>query len=161
TLESELQKRVDVFVRKQKQNVNDLFWAAVKITARIVRALVKAGKGLTELPAKATAAVGAGLTGAGVFLSVVALKGLARSINDVKSAYEEVMGALETEREQYDKLKKAVAEIKKIKKPNLVPQEKIEDVEKLLGPYGARLLGVDTTAKALATKLDQQLKKLE
>jgi hypothetical protein len=161
TLEDELQKRVDVFVQKQKQNVNDLFWARAKIATRIVKALIKVGKGVVELPGKATAAFGAGLTGAGVFLSLVALKSLYSSVTDIKGAFDEVKGALEGEREQYNKLKKAVTELKKIKKPNPVPQDKIEDVEKLLGPYGARLLGVDSSAKSAATKLDKHLKELE
>ncbi|OAI49983.1 hypothetical protein AYO44_06005 [Planctomycetaceae bacterium SCGC AG-212-F19] len=122
------------------------------------------GKGVVELPGKATAAVGAGLTGVGVFLSLVALKSLYGSLNDIKGAYQELCSGLEGEREQFIKLKQAVKELKKLKKlkkPQPVPQSKIDDVEKMLGPYGARLLGVDDAAKATATKLDKLLKSLE
>jgi hypothetical protein len=118
-------------------------------------------KGALEVPVKVTAAVTAGATGAGAFLSVIAVKSIIASWNDCSSATDELIGAMEEERSQYQRLKGAVNELKKLKKPAPVPQSKIDTVSNMLGPYGARLLGVDAAAKKTAAKLDRLLNDLE
>jgi hypothetical protein len=161
TLQKELQVRADAFVQKQKKNVNDLFWAQAKLVVRVVWAIAKYVKGGMEISGKVTAAVTAGVSGAGAFLSVVAIKSLINTVNDLNGATDELLGAMEGERSQFVKLRDAIKEIKKFKKPDKVPQNKIDAVSMLMGPYGARLLGVDVAAKKTATKLDNLLKDLD
>ena len=160
-LQKELQARADAFVQKQKKNVNDLFWAQAKLVVRVVWAVAKYIKGGLEISGKIGAAVAAGVTPGGAFLSVVAIKGLINTVNDLNSATDELMDAMEDERTQYIKLRDAIKELKKFKKPDKVPANKIDAISVLMGPYGARLLGVDVAAKKSATKLDQLLKHLD
>ena len=161
TLQKELQLRANIFVMKQKKNVNDLFWAQAKLVVRVVWAFAKYVKGGFEIGGKVGAAVTAGVTPGGAFLSVVAIKSIINSVNDCNSAVDELQGALEGERSQFLKLREAIKELKKLKKPDKVPQSKIDAVSNLMGPYGARLLGVDVAAKTSATKLDHLLKDLD
>jgi hypothetical protein len=161
TLQKELQLRANIFVMKQKKNVNDLFWAQAKLVVRVVWAFAKYVKGGLEIGGKVGAAVTAGVTPGGAFLSVVAIKSIINSVNDCNSAVDELQGALEGERSQFLKLREAIKELKKLKKPDKVPQSKIDAVSNLMGPYGARLLGVDVAAKTSATKLDHLLKDLD
>jgi hypothetical protein len=160
-LQKELQARANNFVQQQRKNVNDLTWAQTKLVVRIVWAFAKFVKGAAEIKVKVTAAIAAGLTGAGVFLSVIALKSIYNSVKDCNAALDELDSAMEDERSQYIKLRDAIKELKKFKKPDKVPQSKIDAVSNLMGPYGARLLGVDTAAKKTATKLDHLLKELD
>jgi hypothetical protein len=161
TLQKELQNRCDAFVQKQKKNVNDLFWAQAKLVVRVVWAYAKYFKGGLEIGGKVTAAVTAGLTPGGAFLSVIAIKSLINTVNDLNGATNELLDAIEGERTQFVKLRDAIKELKKLKKPEKVPQSKIDAVANLMGPYGARLLGVDVAAKKTATKLDTLLNDLE
>lgn len=160
-LQKEVQSRCDAFVQKQKKNVNDLFWAQAKMVVRVVWAYAKYFKGGLEIGGKVTAAVTAGLTPGGAFLSVIAVKSLINTVNDLISATNELESAMEDERTQFVKLRDAVKELKKLKKPEKVPQSKIDAVASMMGPYGARLLGVDVAAKKTATKLDTLLNDLE
>jgi hypothetical protein len=161
TLQSQLQQRCNAFIQKQKKNVNDLFWAQAKMVVRVVWAVAKYLKGAGEISGKVVAAVGAGVTGAGAFLSVIAIKSIITTVNDLMGAADELVAATDDERATFIKLKAAVVELKKIKKPALIPQAKIDAVSLQLGPYGARLLGVDVAAKKTATKLDKLLGDLE
>ena len=161
TLQKEMQSRADAFVQKQKKKVNDLFWAQAKLVVRVTWAIAKYFKGGLEISGKVVAAVTAGVSGAGAFLSVVAIKSLINTVNDLNGATDELIAAMEGERSQFIKLREAIKEIKKLKKPEKVPQSKIDAVSILMGPYGARLLGVDVAAKKSATKLDNLLKDLD
>jgi hypothetical protein len=155
--EKELQKRVDAFTVKQKKDVNDLFWARAKLVCRVVYAAAKLVADGLETVAKVAAAV----AGPGVFVSVVAIKSLISSVSDLKDAYGEVVSAMEGERAQYAKLEAAVKKLKAVKAPKPVDKGDIDAVEAMLGPYGARLLGVDSAAKATASKLDKYLSDME
>jgi len=161
TLKKELQVRADAFSQKQKKAANDLFWAQAKLVVRVLWAYAKYVKGGLEIGGKVGAAVAAGVTPGGAFLSVVAIKSIINTWNDCNGAADELESAMETERAQYVKLREAINEIKKLKKPQPVPQSKIDAVANLMGPYGARLLGVDVAAKKTAGKLDALLKDLD
>ena len=161
TLQKEMQVRANAFVLKQKKNVNDLFWASAKLVVRVVWAFAKYIKSAGEVGGKIAAATTAGLTGVGAFLSVIAVKSIIASYNDCQGALDELESALEGERSQFIKIRDAVKELKKLKKPEKVPQSKIDAVANMLGPYGARLLGVDMAAKKSATQLDKLLKDLD
>jgi len=157
TLARELQTRVDNFARKQKKEANDLFWARAKLVFKVAYSAGKLIKGGLEAVGKAAAAV----SGPGIFISVVALKSLVSTGMDLKGAYDDIISAMEGERAQYAKLEAAVKKLKSLKAPKPVPQSDIDAVEGMLGPYGARLLGVDASAKAAATQLDKYLTALE
>lgn len=156
-LERELQQRVDAFAQKQKREVNDLFWARARLACRVIYAAAKLMKSGSEAFAKVTAAV----AGPGIFLGVVAVKSLIASAIDLQGAFGELMSAIEDERAQFAKLEAGVKKLKSYKAPKPVPQGDIDAVETMLGPYGARLLGADAKAKAVATQLDKYLTDLE
>ena len=125
-LEKELQTRVNVFIQQQKKNVNNLYWAQAKIAVKVDFSVAKFIKGAGEIAGKVGAAVTAGMTGAGVFLSLVAIKSLISSVNDLVSAWGDIRSAFEGERAKFKKLKQAVTELKKLKSPQPVPKSKVE-----------------------------------
>lgn len=155
-LQKELQTRADAFANKQKKEVNDLFWARAKLVCRVLYSVGKLVKGGLEMVAKVQAAMAGG-----VFLGTVAIKALIASTMDLKAAAGDIVDALEGERTQFVKLQAAVKRLKSYKAPKPVPQSDIDAVEAMLGPYGARLLGVDSAAKAAAGKLDDYLKEMD
>lgn len=101
---------------------------------------------------KANGKAAAAVSGPGLFINVVAIKRLVSSGMDLRGAYDDIISAMERERAQYARLDAAM---KKLKAPKPVPQSEIDAVGAMLGPYGARLLGVDATARAAATRLDK------
>lgn len=155
-LEKQLQERANKFVTKQKKDVNDLFWAKAKLVCRVAWSIGKLISSIPEAGAKVAAAAASG-----GFFTVAAIKGVITAVSDMKGALEEVSAALESERSQFDRLNKAVKALKNIKKPKPVPQSQIDEVRDMLGPYGARLLGLDAAAKKAATKLNNVLKQMD
>ena len=159
TLGQEMQVRANNYVARQKKEVNDYYWASAKLSVKWAYSIAKLGSGAVETGGKVITAVT--VPGAGLFITASAIKGVIDTSVELYNLYSEMLSAFEEETEVRKKLKTAVAEVRKLKAPEKVPQSKIDAVSSLLVPYGARLIGIDMKAKELATKLDVLLKKLE
>jgi hypothetical protein len=159
TLGQEMQVRANAFIAKQKKEVNDFYWVTVKMAVRCGYNVGKLTLGALNTTAKVVTV--ATVPGAGMFVTAGAIKGIIDNVRDVYKLYHELQSYLDGELEVRKKLKSAVVELRKLKPPAKVPQDKIDGVSSLLIPYSVRLAGIDMQAKQLATQLDALLKKLE
>jgi ElaB/YqjD/DUF883 family membrane-anchored ribosome-binding protein len=113
-IEKEVQSRANAFITKQKQEGKDVFWATVKMVVKVYYSVGKFAVGVVGTVTKVGAAL---TTGAGMFITASAIKGVIDTLNDLVKLYSEMADAVDGEEEVRKKLKAAVAEVRKLKAP--------------------------------------------
>jgi hypothetical protein len=157
TFQTELQVRVEKFFKEDHQR--KIAYLAGKITFKIhaIGALGKAGLFLISLVSFAQGEP----TGDSTQEILLSWKDLIDLVKE-GAAFATILFNLWKELSgQEERLKTALANIKKIKPPAPISESLADAVKIAIGAYNAKLLGIEMEAKQMAANLDKLLKKID
>ena len=151
--EAKMQASADKFYRADEALKNKYTTGRIKLVTRLLWVPITwVADSIVE------AVVG---TVAGPVGWLLTLKGIADKVKDVATLAGEIKSAYEAKQVDAEKLKTAIADIRKIKPPATLTATQVDKLKIATKAFSARVLGLEMDVKKAATELDGLLKSLE